>query len=404
MAVQLQPAFAIPTNFKIHQVPTAPPGHDLVARAALLAPPPLGPLSAFTGTWTGSGFNTIFRPQTGTTTLLPIQVPGDNVLELNLTSETLSFSPSLGSIPNRGTAQGDLFMNGVPYIQSISDVTNPGQSTGIHFEPGIWLSVPATTVPAEGITVARMASIPHGTTIEAQGIVLPVAGGPQIDPVDITPTVIATGVKVPKFPSQTALNQQTARIPQDLSPFMLQGTITQDLLDDPNSLLRNQIAGQNILSTTVLIVATNPAPPSVPAALFGGGTANTAFLLGDPAAQNPNAQAIAMSAIFWIETVEYILQIPAFGQGQGPINIQPDGPQPFGRPIPTFVVNPPIPVPAPMTLKVTGTQIQYTQTVMLNFSGLSWPHVSVATLVPSEPITIPDSAWLPPAAPAVPPA
>jgi hypothetical protein len=323
-------------------------------------------------------------------------VPGDNVLELNLTSETLSFSPSLGSIPNRGTVQGDLFMNGVPYIQVISDVTNPGQSTGIHFEPGIWLSVPATTVPAEGITVARMASIPHGTTIEAQGVVVTNPGPPTIKPVDITPTVIATGNKVAnKFPSQTAANQQTARIPQDLSPFMLQGTINQALLDDPNSLLVNQIAGQTILSTTTLIIDTNPAASPIPllAGLFGGGTDNIAFLLGDPAAANPNAQAISMSAIFWIETVQYTLQIPVFAPGQGPITVQPDGPRPFGRPIPTFIVDPPVPVPTPRTLTVTGTQIQYTQTVNLNFSNLSWPHVSVATLVPTEPISIPDSAW-----------
>ncbi len=47
----------------------------------------------------------------------------------------------------------------------------------------------------------------------------------------------------------------------------------------------------------------------------------------------------------------------------------------------------------PLTLNVTGTQIQYTQTVNLNFAGLSWPHVSVATLAPADPITIPDSAW-----------
>ena len=202
--------------------------------------------------------------------------------------------------------------------------------------------------------------------------------------------MIATGLKVAnKFPSQTAANQQTARIPQDLSPFMQQGTITQDLLDDPNSLLRNQIAGQNILSTTTLIIATNPAPPP----LFGGGTSNIAFLLGDPAAANPNAQAITMSAIFWIETVQYTLQIPVFTPGQGPITVEPDGPRPFGRPIPTFLVDPPNPVPAPLTLNVTGTQIQYTQTVNLNFAGLSWPHVSVATLVPTDPITIPDSAW-----------
>jgi hypothetical protein len=390
MADRLQSPFHIPTNFKIHEVPTAPPGH-VAAAAARLAPPPLDALAAFTGTWTGNGFNTIFRPQK-TTTPLPIPVPGsDNILELNLTSETLSFSPSLGSIPNRGFVQDDIFLNGVPYIQSISDVTNPGQSTGIHFEPGIWLSVPATTVPTEGKTVARMASIPHGTTIEAQGTVSVISGPPNIASVDITPTVIKTGKKVdPKFPSQTAANQQTARIPQDLTPFMLQGTITQALLDDPNSLLRNQIAGQNILSTTTLFVATNPPPP---AGLFGGGTDNIAFLLGDPTATNPNADAVSMLAIFWIETVQYTLQIPAFAPGQGPITIEPDGPRPFGRPVPTFLADPPVAVPAPRTLTVTGIQIQYSQNVALNFNGLSWPHVSVATLVPADPIPIPASAW-----------
>jgi len=39
------------------------------------------------------------------------------------------------------------------------------------------------------------------------------------------------------------------------------------------------------------------------------------------------------------------------------------------------------------------TQIQYSQTVFLNFNGLSWPHVSVATLMPSAPIPVPPSAW-----------
>jgi tyrosinase len=32
---------------------------------------------------------------------------------------------------------------------------------------------------------------------------------------------------------------------------------------------------------------------------------------------------------------------------------------------------------------VTYTQIQYSQNVSLNFAGLTWPHMSVATLVPS---------------------
>src|SRR5882724_5902552 len=65
-------------------------------------PPSLGALHSFVGNWSGRGFNTIFRPDSPITpTPLPIPVKGsDNILELNLTSESLSFSPSLGSVPN----------------------------------------------------------------------------------------------------------------------------------------------------------------------------------------------------------------------------------------------------------------------------------------------------------------
>src|SRR5579864_4333635 len=102
-------------------------------------PAPLGPLAAFVGDWVGNGFNTIFRPDNAVTpTPLPNPVPGsDNILELNLTSEILSFSPSLGAVPNRGTQpQGDIFLNGVPYVQKVNDITIHGESVGIHFEIG----------------------------------------------------------------------------------------------------------------------------------------------------------------------------------------------------------------------------------------------------------------------------
>jgi hypothetical protein len=56
-------------------------------------------------------------------------------------------------------------------------------------------------------------------------------------------------------------------------------------------------------------------------------------------------------------------------------------------------VNPPIPITAPRTIKVAATQIQYSQHVLLNFATLSWPHISVATLVPASPLPVPASAW-----------
>ena len=182
--------------------------------------PPLGPLAAFKGDWVGNGFNTIFRPDnTATPTALPNPIPPpppplDNILELNLTSESLSFSPSLGSVPNRGTTpQGDIFLNGVPYLQTIKDITIHGESVGIHAEPGIWIHVPATTVPPLGESITRMASIPHGTTIEAQGTSGSVAGPPTINPVDITPFQTGNPANKIKFASQTAIQPKHAENP-----------------------------------------------------------------------------------------------------------------------------------------------------------------------------------------------
>ena len=362
-------------------------------------PPPLGPLSAFVGDWVGNGFNTIFRPDsTATPTPLPNPVPPpppprDNILELNLTSESLSFSPSLGSVPNRGTAtQTDIFLNGVPYLQTISDITIHGESVGIHVEPGIWIHVPATTIPQLGESVTRMASIPHGATIEAQGTSLSLAGPPTIDPVDITPFVTGSSpLKKVTFASQTASNPNTPRIPQDLGPFITRGTITQALLNDPNTLLRNHINKQKITNTIALIISTAPPPP--PQLLpFGGGVDNIAFLLGQAAATAPNAQALQMFAIFWIETVEEVILVPPYKVGGPPFAIRAKR-SVSGQRVPTFSVTPPFDLDAPRKLTVTFTQIQYTQTVLLNFAGLTWPHVSVNTLVPADDIVVPPSVW-----------
>ncbi|HEY6351862.1 MAG TPA: heme-binding protein [Candidatus Angelobacter sp.] len=352
-------------------------------------PAPLGPLAAFVGDWAGQGFNTIFRPDnTVTPTPLPFPVTSDNILELNLTSESLSFSLPLGAVPNRGTnPQGDIFLNGVPYVQKINDITTHGESVGIHFEPGIWIHVPATTVPPQGETVTRMASIPHGTTIEAQGTSVTVAGPPKIEPLDITPFPIGNPAKKIKFPSQVATDSKTARIPQDLTSFIAAGTITQAILDDPNKLLRDHISKQKIIKTIAIII--NTQSPPVP---FGGGTDNIAFLMGTAGATAPNANAVQMTAIFWIETVEEVILVPPFSPGQPPhlISAKPSAP---GQRAPRFSVQPPAELKAPREITVHFTQIQYTQTVFLNFKGLTWPHVSVNTLVPAHDIVVPPTVW-----------
>ena len=100
-----------------------------------------------------------------------------------------------------------------------------------------------------------------------------------------------------------------------------------------------------------------------------------------------------MDAVFWIETVIYDIDVPHLPPGTPPVILQPiqRGKVPL---VPSFVAAIPF-VPnkgfAGGRVRVATTQIQYSQKVMLDFAGLTWPHVSVASLVPAAPIPIPDN-------------
>jgi len=385
-------------DFEWGAVPSIPDqGLDEGAEVfALQLPPPLGPLEKLAGTtFRGKGFNTIFRPQnfalSPTPLPSPAQGPDDNVLELNLTEETLEFSSALGLVPNRGFVQKDIAFNGIPYVQRVKDVTNAGRSVDIHFEPGVWLSVPETEVPAEAPTVVRMGSIPHGTTIEAQGRSFAVEGGPLISTVDITPFVIDDPTTRIPFPSQKASNATTFRIPQDLAKLVADGSITQEILDDPNILLRRRADAQSIDATTAIMINTDPTTPLlddlVDAQLVGGGTDNIAFLRGDQTGTAPNADAVRMSAIFWVENVADQVTVPALQPGE---SVTVAGTDSAGDGlVPSFAVTAATtPVAEGTVFDVTYTQVQYTQMVLLNFNGLSWPHLSLATLVPAGAVAV----------------
>ena len=141
-------------------------------RALAAGPDPLGALAGLPGTWKGHGFNAIWRPH---------HPAGqqDRFLELNKTDETLVFTRINGPIPNRGLAMADIDMSGLTYMQQISESST---GAGLHIEPGIWAAVPQTTDPGEPASVVRMASIPHGTVILAQGVARVLPGGPQTIP------------------------------------------------------------------------------------------------------------------------------------------------------------------------------------------------------------------------------
>ena len=61
---------------------------------------------------------------------------------------------------------------------------------------------------------------------------------------------------------------------------------------------------------------------------------------------------------------------------------------PAGAPAPKFLVSSKSATEDRRTVPVTYRQIQYTQNVSLNFNGLTWPYVSVATLVPIASIPV----------------
>jgi len=280
--------------------------------APAAAADPLGPLAGLAGNWTGQGFNVIWRPHP----LKPSRQ--DRFLELNVTSEQLDFGPALKDIPNRGLLQPNMSLAGLNYLQQISDANT---NTKQHFEPGLWVTVPKTSDPQEPRTVARLASIPHGTTILVQGTAHTSAGAPSIPDIGIKPFTIGHPAQTIDFPEQTLATP---------TPFRTSGAgltgITQHMVNNPNSVLRAAPSPQ-ITTTTTLHVSSRDV------SLPGGGTANIAFLHGGT--DGPNAVAARVTATFWLETLQ---------------------------------------------ADTEPRRLQYSQLVLLNFNGLSWPHVTVATL------------------------
>jgi hypothetical protein len=373
----------------------------------------LGPLAELAGTWHGTGFNLVARPDFEDQTNL--------FLELNLTSETTEFTPISSSIPNRGFAQPDIELFGLTYLVQISDATTGG---ALHIEPGIWVTQPATSQPLlsppeGGQLVTRMANIPHGNSLVAQGIATPFDGPPTISPganpvsggnpafsvfpsfnttaIDLQPPLTTGGpLGSPIFAAGTSEAQSkpgggfhqytledpigptdptNTRTPLGNLPEILPPAITQQLLNDPVTLLQQTVQEQlaqgysfsgvalNISTATQItffnapVINGSPLPTATPVNLpqAGGGIENIAFLLGPSLSSNPpnNAFTALFYATFWLERLTHPTQ-------------------------PSFM------------------QLQYAQMTMLNFPALllgrptatppvpppnfAWPHVQVATL------------------------
>jgi hypothetical protein len=320
----------------------SPDGREVLAQLGLLAD--------LAGTWHGTGFNLIARPD--------FEGKSPLFLELNQTHETLKFDPISSAIPNRGVAQDDIELFGLTYLQKISDSVTGG---ALHIEPGIWVNQPSTTAPPESVPagaqiVARMATIPHGNALLAQGtaILIPALTGGTftIKPLNTAPFKVAAPMPVGGtqggFPpynladlSPAAVNFRTPAgdTPAVPLPADIHGVPMQTVINDPSRLLQAALVGQFIEKMVVLNIATvaslDVTGGPVAINLGAGGIENMPFLV-------TNADTALVFATFWLETIRHD----------------------YGH----------------------SLQLQYVQTVLLNFpifgtaANLSWPHVSVATL------------------------
>jgi hypothetical protein len=302
-----------------------------VSRAAApvaVSIPQLGPLEDLPGTWIGTGFNLIARPDFKNKKPFFLQVSG--------TIEHLEFARIGGDIPNRGSKQTDISLHGVHYLQKVADCLTHG---ALHIEPGLWLLVPATTDPNVPVpTVVRQATVPHGDSLLAQSTLVTIVNSdPQIGPVDSFPFTDAAipdlttpanhifgAPYINPYLDKDALSKQVSEC------CLPQGMDIVSIVRNPALVLQAAIKGQNIVRTVMIAISTAAAPGST-------GILNIPFVVR-------NANALQMDAIFWIETV------------------QPIAGDPF-------------------------LQLQYLQRVILDFPAtpngpiVHWPHMSVATLV-----------------------
>jgi hypothetical protein len=420
----------------------------------------LGPLAFLAGSWTGPGFNAIWRPDNPESA--PLTNPPDQTkrfLELNLTKDSFNFQVIPGVVPNRGlNPQTDLSLYGLHYLQRTSDadpapsptVLPHGYSTtanqALHIEPGLFMNVPAsiagTTPPGNVPTIVRMGSIPHGVTVLMQGPnpgMKPTPGKPKIPPLTPfstpgnvypglspipfpTPPGLGAGIQPvnldavagpPPLPAGSEHDVPEVNIAADIlappgnptppppagSSYQSSGPFPasfQGFVNDPNSVLRDAIAHQDILGFIEINLTTdsqsvngvptlgvgslfetisnipflgvanqtqNPAPvpfPVPPAPPYQPAT------LAIQPNTTPNAFVYSASATFWIEWVRHP------GKPRMPLHQGPGQP-----PAPIMDLE-------PFWEHSTHLQLQYSQLVILIFNNVLWPHVTVATMTLSD--------------------
>ena len=383
----------------------------------------LGPLASLPGSRRGKGFSVMWRPQNFAAEVNdPPLGPGVNPIKrylmLNKTSESFDFQVIPGQVPNRGlqqgnsgTAQEDIFLYGLHYLQRVSDDDQQGfldAGQALHIEPGLFMYVPpnynsfvegySTTEP----TIVRMGSIPHGVTVLMQGTApsaTPVAGPPMIPdtypnpsmPVTIPPmdapapippipvppgTSPVVGLGIQPFASanpppnnehivpEVRISNDVLPTPAAVAPVQSNGPYPdhfQAIINNPNSVLQDHIAHQEILGSITIQMSTEAVSPGVSQIPFLGVADNsgTSYL----ASTQNNCYVLSAEATFWLEWVKapgephQYHNHHLFEGDHGPLH----GLDPY-------------------LAEPTYLQLQYSQTAILVFNGVFWPHITVATM------------------------
>jgi hypothetical protein len=244
--------------------------------------------------------------------------PNKIFLQLNLLRESLEITTIGSPVTDRGSLQDDISIYGLNYLHRVTDGVT---GAALHIEPGQWLYIPPTSEPKADASVVRQGCIPHGNAFCSVGFSENAVfeGLPDIPPANTVPFVI--GATPPPAGTKNPFIEYDLSVPSPFRSDNLPAQITQALINDPNQMLRDDLIGQKPLKIVRLITMTPPA----------GGIGNIPFITS-------NADAGSVESVFAIETM-------ATPNGQ------------------TFL------------------QLQYSQTVLLNFNGMSFPHVTVGTLI-----------------------
>jgi hypothetical protein len=158
----------------------------------------------------------------------------------------------------------------------------------------------------------------------------------------------------------------------------------QGFVNDPNSVLRNAIAGQDILGSVKIDLSADGVGNGIENIPFLG-IANLAYNAADaptdpndtptvltPPGPVPNAFVYSASATFWIEWVRIPNgHHPGYPGGDPWHHHEGDG-------------RDPVSAIEPFWPEATYLQLQYSQLVILLFNQILWPHVTVATLTLSD--------------------